>query len=89
MLTKQDKQLLKSWGHDEGDFAQIEQVTAKRFTKYSCGGQQISRERALEILGRKSYLAGISRSAFHYTASQSTDDGTVVLFDSSAFFKEG
>lgn len=88
MLTENDKDILRSWGHDERDISQIERVAEKRFTKYSCEGERISREKAIEILGRRSYLAGLSRSAFHYTASQTTESGEIVLFNSSAFFKE-
>lgn len=88
MLTENDKEILRSWGHDESDISQIERVAGKRFTKYSREGRQITREKAIEILGRRSYLAGLSRSAFHYTASQVAEGGEIVLFDSSAFFKE-
>lgn len=89
MLREQDKDLLRSWGHTDRDFEQIEKVMAKRYTKYSLDGSRITREKAVDILGWRAYLSGISRSAFHRTAVRQTSDGREILFDSSAFFKEG
>lgn len=88
MLREQDKDLLRSWGHDDQDFEQIEKVMAKRYTKYSLEGSPITREKAVDVLGWRAYLSGIARSAFHATAARQTTDGKTVLFDSSAFFKE-
>ena len=91
-LTKQDKATLKKWWRcNEEDFCQIEQVLQKRYTKYEYKGAQISREQAIDLLGRETFLSGIYRSAFHYTAARPVSDDPadgVVYFDSSAFFKE-
>lgn len=85
-LTKADTEQLLDWGHPERDFPQIEEAMKKSKTKYRLGDKQITREEAISLLGRKQYLAGISRSAFHYTASQCLDDGQVVYFDSRKLF---
>ena len=89
-LTSEDKQLLISWGYAENDFRQIEEAMQKSKTKYTLGSFQISRDEALRLLGRREYLSGIARSAFHYTAARcvpmSTTDETV-YFDSSALFR--
>lgn len=86
-LTKEDKRLLQSWGVEERNFAQIEEALNATKTKYELNGKPISRERAIELLGRKDYLSGIVRSAFHYTAARETQTGETVLFDSYNLFR--
>lgn len=86
-LTKADKEMLLKWGHPECDFPQIEEAFKKSMTKYELGNKPISREKALSLLGQEKYLAGIARSAFHYTAAQLTPDGQEVGFDSSNLFQ--
>jgi len=86
-LTEKDKDLLSSWGYTERDFPQIEEATYSTKTKYELEGKPIDREEAIRLLGRLTYLSGISRSAFHWSAARETDDGRVVLFDSSRLFK--
>ena len=86
-LTNEDKGLLLDWGHTEKDFAQIEEAFQKSKTTYQMDGARITREKALELLGRRQYLAGIARSAFHFTATQETEAGKILYFDSSKLFK--
>lgn len=86
-LTQDDKALLLRWGYIECDLAKIEEATQRAIYKYC--GKQISRDKAIRLLGRERYLSGISRSAFHYSAARRTDDGQVVYFDSSRLFKSG
>lgn len=86
-LTENDKQILKKWGHPDADIPQIEEATGKTIYKLNFK-ERISAKRAIELLGRKEFLSGISRSAFHFTATrniENTDD--VVYFDSSALLK--
>ena len=89
-LTSEDKDLLRQWGFDDKDFPQIELATQTRYTKYQIGNKSISRGRALDLLGRRKYLSGIARSAFHYTAARTVgenEESGVVFFDSSRLFK--
>lgn len=85
-LTAEDTELLRSWGYHDGDFAQIEEAMQKSKTKYSHYCKLISREEAIRLLGRRKYLAGLCRSAFHRTAVQDVGDGTFVHFDSGRLF---
>ena len=63
---------------------QIE-MTEERKKIFRDMGQAVQ---ALEILGEKKFLSGISRSAYHYTAARETEDGEfVVYFDSSVLFR--
>ena len=86
-LTSEDKKVLIEWGHREEDLKQIEEATAKTKTVCEMNGEKISREKAIEILGRKEYLSGISRSAFHWSAGRDNEKGETVSFDSSKLFK--
>ena len=85
-LTKQDKQILLNIGHKEEDLDQIQQAAHKRKTTYTINDKPATREEVIKLLGREKYLCGLSRSAFHYTASQ-TQDGKEVGFDSSKLFE--
>ena len=80
-LSKKDKEYLISIGVPETNFLQIEE--AMSCTKYEVNGKKISRKAAIEYLGKETYLSGINRSAFHWTAMR---EG--VYFDSSALFRE-
>ena len=84
-LTKEDKELLTSWGYPDEDFAQIEIATSK--TTYKMNEKKISLNKALEVLGRREYLSGIGRSAFHFTACRENEKGEIVHFDSSKLFE--
>lgn len=86
-LTKEDREWLMSLGHSECDLPQIEDALHAGRTTYSLDGRPISRAQTVQLLGRESYLAGISRSAFHYTAAQPTETGETVYFDSYRLLK--
>ena len=61
-----------------------------RYTKYKLRNKAIPRERALDLLGRRKYLSGIARSAFHYMAARAvgeSEESGVVYFDLSRLFK--
>ncbi len=75
-LADSDKECLKAWGYPEQDMKQIEEG-------------RISAEKASKLLGREAYLSGLSRSAFHWSASRDIgDSGNTVSFDSSSLFQE-
>jgi len=84
-LKREDKEFLKECGYLDADLVQIETATIK--TTYEINGEKISTTKALEALGRKEYLSGIARSAFHWSASRAGNNGKTVLFDSSKLFQ--
>jgi hypothetical protein len=92
-LTKKDKAYLLSIGVNESDFQQMEMVS--RYTKYEMFEThnesivtKITQKKAIEILGRNTFLNGLHRCAFHSSAVRySPDDKIVVLFDNNNFFK--
>lgn len=85
-LTKSDKEYLKEIGYLECDFSQIERASGK--TDYMYQSKRIGQKKAIELLGRKKYLSGIARSAFHWSACGETADGSCIYFNSSHFFRE-
>lgn len=86
-LTKEHKKILLDLGVQEEDFDQIEQAT-KVTTYYELKDKKIGIKKAIELLGIREYLSGISRSAFHFTACRYTKHGQCIYFDSSRLFKE-
>jgi len=88
ILQKKDINKLKEWGVKESDFEQIERATHKSITTYTLNDKNITREKAIELLGREAWLSGILRSAFHWTAARIVKDGNnVIIFDSSKLFR--
>lgn len=85
-LTLEDKKILWDIGFVEGNFFQIEAAAAK--TDYEYRGKKISRDKAIELLGRRAFISGLSRSAFHWTAARETATGECVYFDSCRLFAE-
>lgn len=86
-LTKEDEFYLEVLGNNVRDFKQIEDATSK--TVYTLfDNTKISREMAIEILGRQEYISGIARSAFHWTSVRYNKDNSIaVYFDSSDLFR--
>lgn len=68
-LTEQDKQTLRDFGHPESDMRQLCEA-ARRCKHTDENGNRITAEKAVEMLGRKTWLSGISRAAFHATAER-------------------
>lgn len=87
-LSKADCEILNSMGVPQSDFSQIERATNRRNTIYSIRGKVITQSDAIRVLGRREYLSGIARSAFHYTCVRNAPDGTPVFFDSKNLFRE-
>lgn len=92
-LTDDDKQLLKEWGYSKTNIIQIEEAAQRANTSYELQTpdgliKKISRETVLSTLGRKKYLAGLCRSAFHVDATIETNDNGFVFFDSRRLFKK-
>jgi len=86
-LSREDQELLRSLECEERDFPQIERALRKDMTTYKLEKKRISREQAIELLGKRDFLSGISRSAFHCTAVRKTADGRFVHFNSYNLFK--
>lgn len=90
-LTMEDKKCLMSMGHPESDLWQIELAQTGNNTIYTYKDKRISRKKAIELLGKKKFLSGLSRSAFHWNSYRLIDDNGTdeegVYFDSSNMFR--
>jgi transposase len=86
-LLNSDKEILREFGHDDKDIEQIERATGKTVYKINYK-DKISTKHAIELLGRETFLSGISRSAFHYSALRNIENSkNVISFDSSKLFE--
>jgi protein associated with RNAse G/E len=83
-LTDKDKSFLKECGYLDEDMNQIERALKKTIYELD---KKISINEALKILGRKEFLTGISRSAFHYSAVR-TKNEKVIYFNSIKLFEK-
>lgn len=86
-LKDEDVIVLKRYGNSEDDIRQIKEAAKAKYTVYKMNGKRITAEQAIAVLGRREYLSGLSRSAFHYTCAREGLHGEIVDFDSSALFR--
>lgn len=96
-LTEEHKKILREFGHQESDMWQLEEAAKNGNTVYTLRSddhaakpikpRRISTKECIELLGIKGFLSGISRSAFHWSASREVDEALVIDFDSSKLFK--
>lgn len=85
-LTKQDKQILREIGHPESDMRQLAEAARRcKYENYK-DGKKLTAAEVINLIGRKYWLYGISRAAFHFTTSR-TENGQHIGFDCSAMFK--
>ena len=79
-LTEQDKIILRDFGHPESDMRQL--CEAARRCKYTDESRnRLSVDKVIEMIGRRAWLAGLSRAAYHATASQGEYGKNYVSFD--------
>lgn len=91
-LTEEDRAVLAGLGYPKGDLEQIEEAANRStYTVIDSDGNNLRAVNvweAIDILGRETFLSGISRSAFHRTCCRSSEDGkTEIYFDSGALFR--
>lgn len=78
-FTQGDKEYLKSLGEDEAHIRQIESAVRRTVFKYR--GQRITRDKAIDLLGRERFLSGMQRCTYHQTAVRTTDGEETVFFE--------
>ena len=87
-ISNEDKEYLLSIGYLEKDLKQIAYAAKANVTKYECEGKRIAKSTVIELLGRKKWLSGLARSAFHWSAVREAEDGRCIHFDSSKIWEE-
>ena len=94
-LTREDVQELLDIGVSEDDIYQIKQVAKivklRYEWRYENGTSEsgpISASEAIGIIGKHRFLCGLDRCAFHYSATQTNEDASVVIYyDAFEYFK--
>lgn len=72
-LTDEDKKILLSWGNREDELDQIElEANVCEYTQCykSKPDRKITRDEAIKLLGRREFLSGIERTAFHWNCGR-------------------
>lgn len=94
-LSEEDKTDLLNMDVPFSDFAQIQEVASVKYTSYllyensEAKGKRISRDEAIRLLGRRVWLSGLSRSAFHFTAVRTIEGSEAfVYFNSRRYFSD-
>lgn len=90
---KDDSELLQSWGYSQEDIKQIKE--ARKFLILTTQDNlhddkeiKISKDKAIELLGRETFLSGLARASFHWTSARRNDKDEQVFFDCGRMFKE-
>ena len=94
-LTEEDLEDLMETGYPESDFRQIREAAISKKTKYTlyeqnkARGKRISAEEAIRLLGRRVWLTGLGRSAFHWSACRTVEGSQrFIIFDSRNLFAD-
>lgn len=93
ILEEKDINTLKEWGYSDRDIKQIQEaVEITEYTKHELKPpykdvKSLTALEAYELLGNEMFLSGISRSAFHWSASREYCKKYGVSFDSSKLFE--
>ena len=94
-LTEEDLATLMETRCPEADFWQIQEAALSNNTKHilyeddNAKGKRISAEEAIRLLGRRVWLTGLGRSAFHWSACRTVEGSQqFVIFDSHSFFAD-
>jgi len=94
-LTEKDEAALLEMNVPAEDIPQIQEAALSKYTRYELykngedKGKSISRDEVIRLLGRKEWLSGLSRSAFHFSAVRNIEDSvSFVLFDSRKYFED-
>lgn len=81
-LTDNDKKYLLSIGQREEDLTQIEQAFNEVSLSVTDNNiiiglktRPCKQKRAIEVIGRETFLSGLSRAAFHASATRVSGDG--------------
>lgn len=85
-LSESDKNYFKKCGYLDQDIPQIEK--AIEVMQYEDeNDKKVSRKYVLDNMDRETWLSGIGRAAFHWSAARETKDGKTIFFDARKLFK--
>lgn len=85
-LSESDKSYFKKCGYLDQDIPQIEK--AIEVMQYEDeNDKKVSRKYVLDNMDRETWLSGIGRAAFHWSAARETKGGKTIFFDARKLFK--
>ena len=85
-LSESDKNYFKKCGYLDQDIPQIEK--AIEVMQYEDeNDKKVSRKYVLDNMDRETWLSGIGRASFHWSATRETKDGKTIFFDARKLFK--
>lgn len=87
IFTKANCDYLKSLGETDDDILQIKQAY-KVLKLEDKKGNKITKQQAIETLGIETFLSGLARASFHWTATRYNMSGNdLIYFDCSKLFE--
>lgn len=88
-MTDSDRQFFLRVGHPETDLPQLSRAMRDVRLTISNGSEEkpISASEAIKVLGRETFLSGISRAAFHCSCGRTSSDGQYIAFSLSHWWK--
>lgn len=93
ILEEKDINILKEWGYSDNNIKQIQEaIEVTEYTQYELKPpykdvKSLTVLEAYRLLGNEIFLSGISRSAFHWSASREYCKKYGVSFDSRKLFE--
>ena len=93
ILQAKDINILEKWGYSSKDIEQIQEaIGVTEYKKHELippykDVKKLTAQEAYRLLGNNQFLSGISRSAFHWSASREYCKKYGVSFDSSRLFE--
>ena len=94
-LTTEELAALMDMRYPESDIRQIKEAALSKNTKYTLyennhvKGKCISAKKAIRLLGRRVWLTGLGRSAFHWSACRTVEGSQqFIIFDSRRLFTD-
>lgn len=86
VFTKENCDYLKSLGETDDDILQIKHAY-KILKLEDEKGNKITKQQAIEKLGIETFLSGLERASFHWTATRYSMSGNnLIYFDCSKLF---
>ncbi|RHU02394.1 hypothetical protein DW711_10760 [Ruminococcus sp. AM27-16] len=85
-LSESDKNYFKKRGYLDQDIPQIERaIEVMQYENEN--DKKVSTKYVLDNMDRETWLSGIGRASFHWSAARETRDGKTIFFDASKLFK--
>lgn len=79
------EKIIVDLGYSPGDIQLI--LEAEKKASFTLNGKNISRKKAIELLGKRDYWSGVGRAAFHWSSGRFSPAGNVTI-DCRRYFRQ-